>query len=103
MLKEREQNLRNEISKMSFALESFENGLTCIVCLLRLENPVITIPCGHVACGNCLNLTANCSQCDTKTKGLCRVSWVDHFVEKISFQKQVLDSMKLLVEKSIMF
>lgn len=97
-MKERETAVSTEVSKIAYAIEAFENGMICFVCLNCLDNPILVIPCGHAVCSKCLNLTTlACPQCSKKIHGQYRIDWLDQLVDKIVFQRQVLDSLKNLI------
>lgn len=101
-MREREIAISSEMSKIVYAIEAFENGMTCMVCLNTLDNPVLVIPCGHAVCSKCLTLTSlSCPQCSKKMQGQYRVDWLDQLVDKIVFQRQVVDSMKNLLSIEI--
>jgi hypothetical protein len=102
ILKERENAVMAEISKISYAIEAFENGMTCIVCLACLDSPVLIVPCGHAVCNKCLDLRSlTCPQCSEHVQGQFRIDWLDQLVVKIVFQRQVLESMKQLMCKNL--
>ena len=101
-LKEREKSIENEMQKVFYALEAFENGMACIVCLSCLDNPVLIIPCCHSVCEKCLGLTRSvCPQCSQKMMGNYRIKWLDQLIDKIAFQRQVLDSIKAILSKNV--
>ncbi|OMJ85373.1 hypothetical protein SteCoe_13349 [Stentor coeruleus] len=98
ILKDREQAITSELAKISYAVEAFENGLSCYVCLGCLESPVIIIPCGHAVCYKCTTNDSNaCPQCSRKLHGQYKIDWLEHLADKISFQKQVLESVNALM------
>ena len=100
VLKEREAAVSNELQKNFYALEAFENGMTCIVCLSCLDSPILIVPCGHAVCNKCLNVVnPTCPQCNHRILGQYRIEWLDQLLDKIAFQRQVLESMKALLEK----
>lgn len=102
LLKERENSVNNEIMKINYAIEAFENGMTCIVCLNCLDSPVLVVPCGHAVCNKCLDLTSlACPQCNERVQGQFRIDWLDQLVDKIVFQRQVLDAMKQIMSKTL--
>ena len=102
MLNEREIKISSEMQKVYYALEVFEHGLTCFVCNCSLEAAIVLIPCGHMICNKCLDpMNFICGQCKKSIQGHYRIEWLEQLVDKISFQRQVLDSIRLILEKPV--
>jgi chromosome segregation ATPase len=95
-LQDREKSLLKSLERVENALNSLETNLACHSCFGPLENAVLSLPCGHLHCGNC-KPTDVCKECEGDVRQTVQVSLFDEIYGKIVYKKQALSDMKHLL------
>lgn len=88
--------LQQTVGKISHALESIVANLSCNNCLNTFTDPVVQIPCGHVTCARCVSGNS-CKDCKRPTTQNVRISLVDEFSSKVTYMKQALADIELMI------